>query len=105
MPGFTLPATHQRDPKTPCERQEVSFRCPAGHDFLLTFAAEVEPPGTFACRCGREGHRGDPPSEADRARQKRDEHWQRLLERRSIAELEVILAEVLDELRAGRRVA
>jgi hypothetical protein len=102
MPGSSVPQAFQRDPKTLCARQEVAYRCSAGHDFTLTFAAEVEPPGIFTCRCGREGHQGDTPSEADRARVRRDEHMARVFERRTIAELEELLTERLAIVTATR---
>ena len=87
------------------ERQTVAYRCPNGHSFDVTFAAEAEVPQTWECRsCGAAALKGDAPTpEPARAKAPRS-HWDMLLERRSIPELEAILEERLGILRlAGRR--
>ena len=68
----------------------------------LIFAAEAELPALWECpRCGAESLRSD----GDRAEAKDEKpartHWDMLRERRSIAELEDLLAERLDLLRSG----
>jgi len=83
-------------------RQMVAYDCPKGHHFEVPFAAEAEIPPTWECRfCGTtalrvdterpEGKKGKPPRT----------HWDMLMERRSIADLEELLAERLEVLRAG----
>lgn len=84
-------------------RQRVPFACQDGHEFTLTFAADVEVPGQWDCpRCGQTaGRDGIPPAE-DPAVKPPLSHWDRLLQRRSLVELESLLAERIRELRAQR---
>ncbi|MDQ1484539.1 MAG: hypothetical protein QOJ62_232 [Actinomycetota bacterium] len=88
------------------ERQMVSYGCPNGHHFQVPFAAEADVPHAWECRfCGAIATRADGVApEPVRAKPARS-HWDMLLERRSIPELEAILAERLEVLRVtgGRR--
>jgi primosomal protein N' len=87
------------------ERQMVAYSCPNGHHIDVPFAAEAEVPQTWECRfCGATALKADAPApEPARIKAPRS-HWDMLLERRSIPELEAILAERLELLRvAGRR--
>ena len=75
-------------------RQEVVYDCPRGHLQAVPMASEAEIPATWECRvCGatallRDG--GDPePKKTKHTRT----HWDMLLERRSIEDLEEVLAE------------
>ena len=82
------------------ERQAVAYSCPHGHEFTMPFSVEAEPPAVWECRvCGAEALRveGERP-EPKRVKPVRT-HWDMLLERRSIAELEDLLAERLELLR------
>jgi len=83
-------------------RQNVTYDCPRGHVVDVPFAAEAEIPPTWECRvCGSTALRvegGDP--EEKKAKPPRT-HWDMLLERRSVDELEEILAERLEILRSG----
>ena len=81
-------------------RQEIGFDCARGHHFTLTFAAEAELPTRWECpRCGSEARRSDGVEvQAKEAKPVRT-HWDMLLERRSIPELEELLAERLELLR------
>ncbi len=84
-------------------RQEVGYDCPRDHHFSLVFAAEADIPSVWECpRCGAEAvlQDGDRP-EPKRVKPPRT-HWDMLLERRSLPELEELLNERLTELR-GRR--
>lgn len=83
-------------------RQEIGFDCPREHHFTITFAAEAELPTEWECpRCGATGKRSDGvEGEAKETKPVRT-HWDMLLERRSISELEDLLAERLDLLRKG----
>lgn len=83
-------------------RREVGFDCPRKHHFTLVFAEEAEMPSVWECpRCGAESLRSD----GQRAEAKEEKpvrtHWDMLRERRSIAELEELLAERLSLLRSG----
>ena len=85
-------------------RQEIGFDCPKGHHFAVVFAEEAELPTEWECpRCGETGHRSDgvvaEPKEAKVPRT----HWDMLRERRSIEELEDLLAERLDQIRGEER--
>ena len=84
-------------------RRAVRYACPKGHDFDVPFADDAEPPMVWECRLhGAESKivEGTEP-EQKKAKPPRT-HWDMLLERRSIPELEELLAERLEELK-GRR--
>ncbi len=83
-------------------RQEVGYDCPREHHFTLVFAAEAEIPSTWECRlCGAPALlRDGAPPEEKKGKPART-HWDMLLERRSIKELEEILSERLELLRSG----
>ncbi|MDN5771922.1 MAG: RNA polymerase-binding protein RbpA [Microlunatus sp.] len=83
-------------------RHEVGFDCAQGHHFTLMFSAEAETPAIWECpRCGAQSLRSDGVRpEAKEVKPVRT-HWDMLRERRSIAELEDLLAERLDLLRSG----
>jgi hypothetical protein len=85
-------------------RRQVVYACPKGHEFTVSFADDVEPPITWECRLhGNESRLfdGDEPQPTKKIKPPRT-HWDMLLERRSIPELEELLDERLTELR-GRR--
>jgi hypothetical protein len=83
-------------------RQDVGFDCPRGHHFSLVFAAEAEIPAVWECpRCGAESLRTDGHRAEAKDEKPARTHWDMLRERRSIAELEELLAERLDLLRSG----
>jgi hypothetical protein len=87
------------------ERQMVAYRCLNGHTVEVPFAAEADVPQTWECRfCGATAVKADAPApEPSRVKAPRS-HWDMLLERRSIPELEAILEERLGILRlSGRR--
>lgn len=83
-------------------RQRVAYRCSRGHDFDVPMSAEAEIPSIWECpRCGSESllRDGTPPQR--KAEKPARTHWDMLLERRSIKELEDILTERLELLRGG----
>lgn len=84
------------------ERQSVSYDCPNGHDISMVFATEADVPGVWECpKCGAESLLVD-GDEPDRKPTKAARtHWDMLLERRSVDELEELLSERLNLLRAG----
>lgn len=83
------------------ERQEIGYRCSAGHEFVMPFSVEAEVPALWECRvCGAEALRVDGQRpEAKKVKPART-HWDMLLERRSIPELEELLTERLELLRS-----
>lgn len=85
-------------------RQEVTYTCTrhSEHSFTLTMADDADIPYQWECpKCGAPArHAEGVASEAKEAKPART-HWDMLLERRSIPELEEILTERLELLRAG----
>ena len=84
------------------ERNDVHYDCPNGHVLTFPFSVEAEVPLSWECHCGalallRDGEQPEPTDE-----KKVRSHWDMLLERRSIPELEELLDERLQLLRAGR---
>jgi RNA polymerase-binding protein len=103
--GTRLGATsYENDRNTDlAPRQEIPFDCPKGHHFTVPFAAEAEVPATWECRvCGTTAFTvaGDQPS-PKKTKPPRS-HWDMLRERRSIADLEQVLAERLALIRGDR---
>jgi len=83
-------------------RQNVACVCRQGHEFEVTMAAEAEVPAVWECpRCGAEALSKDGTQPEAKAERPARTHWDMLLERRSIKELEDILAERLELLRGG----
>lgn len=84
-------------------RQEVEYACPSGHRFSMPFSVEAEVPVAWECRvCGAQALRvGGGSTEDDKPVKPVRTHWDMLLERRSIPELEEVLAERLEVLRGG----
>jgi hypothetical protein len=103
--GTRLGATsYENDRNTDlAPRQEVPFECPKGHRFSVPFAAEAEVPQKWECRvCGAIATTasGDEPTAA-KAKPPRS-HWDMLMERRTISDLEEVLAERLAIIRGQR---
>ncbi len=87
---------------TLAERQRVYYDCSCGRTIELPFAIEAEIPALWECRCGAEALlRGGVRPEVKYVKPART-HWDMLLERRSISELEELLAERLELLRESR---
>lgn len=82
-------------------RQEIGFDCPNDHHFTCAFSDEAELPTSWECpRCGQVAKRSDGVEMIVKEGKPQRTHWDMLLERRSISELEDLLAERLDEVRA-----
>jgi ribosomal protein L37AE/L43A len=77
-------------------RLRTVYDCPQGHETTVPFAAEAELPGVWECRvCGAPALlRDGAPLELKKGKPART-HWDMLLERRTAAELEEVLAERL----------
>src|SRR5215207_476183 len=87
----------------PIERQYAEYRCPSGHLFTVPFADDAELPDTWECKFdgGAAKLVGGAEPAPKKVKPPRT-HWDMLLERRSVEDLEEVLAERLDVLR-GRR--
>ena len=85
------------------ERQQGEYVCARGHRFSVPFAADAEIPPTWECRAdGNVARRVDGDEPEERKAKPARTHWDMLMERRTVAELEEVLAERLEVLR-GRR--
>ena len=85
-------------------RQTREYLCVKGHQFEVPFAVDAEVPITWECKFDGSVARlvdGNEP-EAKKAKPPRT-HWDMLLERRSIEELEELLKERLDIIKTRRR--
>lgn len=103
--GSRLVATSYEDERGVefAERQSVSYTCAEGHAFAMTFSAEAEIPALWDCpKCGAEALRAATDRPDEKAVKPVRTHWDMLLERRSVEELQVLLDERLELLRAGR---
>lgn len=104
--GTRLGATsYENDRNTDlAPRQEVTYDCPGGHRFAITFATEAEVPANWECRyCGDSALLVDGEVPQDKKAKPARTHWDMLLERRSMEDLEEVLAERLELLRERRR--
>ncbi len=87
----------------PSERRITTYLCPNGHRIELPFSVEADVPATWECRCGAEAKlQGGGPEPEPKAVKHQRTHWDMLLERRSIPELEELLEERLTLLRESR---
>ena len=83
-------------------RQRIGYCCPEGHRFDIPMAEEAEVPALWECpRCGAAARRSDGTEPALKTEKPVRTHWDMLLERRSLPELEELLAERLELLRGG----
>ena len=87
----------------PSERQITVYMCPQGHRTELPFSIEADIPPTWECRCGLDAKLLDGPEPVSLKPVKHVRtHWDMLLERRSLPELEQLLEERLTLLRESR---
>jgi ribosomal protein L37AE/L43A len=89
------------------ERANFTYVCTqCGRDTVMTFAADADAPEAWECRtCGAEAvlRVGDTVVEVDHSGDKTPRtHWDMLMERRTIPELEELLEERLALVRARR---
>jgi hypothetical protein len=85
----------------PAPRQTAEYTCPNGHLITVPFAAEADVPPVWECRCGAEALLRDSEKPESKPSRPQRTHWDMLLERRTVAELEVLLNERLALLRSG----
>ena len=91
-------------------RQMVEYACPRGHRFTVPFATEAELPSSWQCTlCSAVALLTDGAPPEEKAGKPPRTHWDMLLERRSVDDLEVLLTERLELLRGaesgGRKTA
>jgi hypothetical protein len=86
----------------PAPRQRVEYRCEDGEQVFVTFSSEAEIPATWVSKTGKEAVlvNGEKPTDSNEKPVRT--HWDMLLERRSVEELEQILKDRLNKLRASR---
>jgi hypothetical protein len=100
--GIGLRSMESDDGVEFADRIDTVYDCPAGHTVIVPFCVDAEIPAVWDCRCGTEAYSRDhadaPPTPTKHTRT----HWEMLLERRTIPELEALLAERLALLRGGR---
>lgn len=84
-------------------RQMIVYRCNNGEEFEVPFSDDAEIPNTWICKNGMEGVRVDAKSKDKKKGKPPRTHWDMLLERRSLEELDELLQERLDVLKKRRR--
>lgn len=87
----------------PAPRTLAGYRCPRGHEFRIPLSDDADVPSVWECRVDSLPAEliNGPAVEPKKVKAPRT-HWDMLLERRSVPELEEVLAERLDVLRARR---
>ncbi|HET8970220.1 MAG TPA: RNA polymerase-binding protein RbpA [Candidatus Nanopelagicales bacterium] len=83
-------------------RQITHYDCPNGHTVVMPFSIEAEIPAVWQCRCGADALLRDGVQPEAKPGKHVRTHWDMLLERRTLEDLEVLLEERLDLLRAHR---
>jgi hypothetical protein len=84
-------------------RQTREFLCAHGHRFEVPFALDAEVPATWECRFdGSTARLVDGTQPEQKKTKAARTHWDMLLERRSVHELDDILNERLADVRARR---
>ncbi|WP_125612016.1 RNA polymerase-binding protein RbpA [Specibacter cremeus] len=86
----------------PAPRQRVEYRCADGEQVFVTFSMEAEIPPVWVSKTGKEAILVDGEKPVDANAKPVRTHWDMLLERRTEAELEQILADRLTALRERR---
>lgn len=81
-------------------RRRIAFDCPEGHHFSRVFAEEADAVATWDCpQCGRTALAVDGARPEPKKVKPVRTHWDMLMERRTVSDLEVLLAERLGEVR------
>ena len=81
-------------------RMTVTYNCPAGHVINMPFAVEAEVPVEWECHRGEMALLVDAVKPEPKPVKHVRTHWDMLLERRTIADLEELLEERLAPLEA-----
>ncbi|MFZ0161454.1 MAG: RNA polymerase-binding protein RbpA [Kineosporiaceae bacterium] len=85
----------------PAARQDITYHCPNGHTVVVPMSVEADIPALWECRCGSPALRENTESPDAKPTKPPRTHWDMLMERRTTAELEVLLEERLALLRSG----
>jgi hypothetical protein len=85
----------------PAARQDIAYHCPNGHRVVVPFSIEADIPPLWECRCGAMALRENTQEPESKPAKPVRTHWDMLMERRTTAELEVLLEERLTLLRSG----
>jgi hypothetical protein len=83
-------------------RAQAYYDCPNGHTIILPFSTEADVPPGWECRCGEEANLRDADLSQNREAKAVRTHWDMLLERRKVPELQDLLEERLELLRSGK---
>jgi uncharacterized protein YjiS (DUF1127 family) len=87
-------------------RHAVRYLCPNEHRIEVPFADGVHTPLVWECpRCGSEAVAEGATAPTKAPTKPARTHWDMLLERRSIHELQLLLDEQITDLHGGRRTA
>ncbi|MDK6492459.1 MULTISPECIES: RNA polymerase-binding protein RbpA [Corynebacterium] len=86
-------------------RRMAKYQTPNGEVFEVPFADEAEIPEEWMCKNGQTGTLMEGEGVESKPTKPPRTHWDMLLERRSIEELDVLLEERLEQLRKRRRTA
>lgn len=87
----------------PAARQTVVYACEDGSETIeVVFAMEAEVPTIWHTKTGKKAKRVDGGEEEPSKEKPQRSHWDMLLERRNMDELEVILKDRLNALRVSR---
>lgn len=84
-------------------RHTARYRCENGEEFEVPFADDAEFPATWVGRNGLEGKLIEGTAPEEKKSKPPRTHWDMLLERRSVDDLEELLKERLDLIRSRRR--
>lgn len=86
----------------PAPRQQIEYRSEEGESVVVTFAAEADVPDSWTTKSGKDALRVDGETPILDSGKPQRSHWDMLLERRSIEELDETLEGQLNKLRARR---
>ena len=86
----------------PAPRQRVEYRTEDGEQVFVTFAVEADVPATWTSKTGKEALRVDGEKPEENEGKPVRTHWDMLLERRSMEDLEETFQVQLTKLRAAR---
>lgn len=84
-------------------REMTTYDCPEGHEIIMPFSVEAEIPATWECpQCGEVALLRDGEMPEAKPTKPVRKHWDMLIERRSVRELEQVLERRLAMLRESR---